>query len=653
MHRILKTHLFILLTLILFFIHPLKADIPKIDSKGVINLYNEVLSAHVTFNQVDETLAARILDSFIRHLDPSKNYFIESEIYNYLNPNKEILAEVIKSFQDGDFQLFEKIFNLMQLAIQRHDKLEKQIQKNDLIEDPDSYDIQKSSWCKNIEELQQRIILIQSLVVQSLEKIETIDRDHIQKILDKRQRLHNENFNLPDKLEEKRFFYSVLLKAATTALDPQTQYFSPSEAKQFFSNIQKRLFGIGVQLTDNFNGFLVTDIIKGGPADKHGVLKKDDLVIAVDQTPVIGMDIIDFVSLVRGLDGVPVNLRVIRNNQDKKNKLTLDINIVRGEVILEESRFEQMLIPYGKGHILYFRLHSFYIDPKNSSAKDLSKAIQKAQEKTNLYGVLLDLRNNLGGPIDQAVETAGLFISQGVVVSTKDSTQQIKHFRNWNKNPLWGGPLVILVNRLSASASEIVAGSLQDYQRAILVGDNKTFGKGSFQYVPFASSPTGEVNPRGEYRVTNGRYYTVSGKSPQLIGLNPHIVIPGPLSESDYGEEFSIYPLSEDSILPHFKDDLSDIPILYRAKMYYFYGKKPHKINNQFFQFLSQLKKNSLDRILQDVDYQELLNFIQISQDNFLAKKSSQEENRAQDISYKGFTDLQSSLPLNILDSSD
>ncbi len=211
-------------------------------------------------------------------------------------------------------------------------------------------------------------------------------------------------------------------------------------------------------------------------------------------------------------------------------------------------------------------LFSFYQDSNSSSASDLAAAIENLKKEHNLKGIILDLRNNAGGLLPQAVSVTGLFISKGVVVSVKDNTGQVQHLRNVENRKVWDGPLIVLTARTSASAAEIVAQTLQDYGRAIVIGDPETFGKGTFQTFTLESANFGKVNPKGEYKVTRGRYYTVSGKSPQLVGVKADIVVPGIFSEMEIGEKYSKFPVETDEIPPNFDDNLSDVPAIHRSQ---------------------------------------------------------------------------------------
>jgi carboxyl-terminal processing protease len=256
----------------------------------------------------------------------------------------------------------------------------------------------------------------------------------------------------------------------------------------------------------------------------------------------------------------------------------------------------------------------------------LSAAITKIKEEHNLKGLVLDLRYNVGGMLSQAVHVTGLFITKGVVVSIKDETGMVQHLRDLDGKMIWDGPLIVLINRASASASEIVAQTLQDYGRALVVGDDHSFGKGSFQTFTLNTTSKNEaVNLQGEYKVTRGRYYTVSGNTPQLKGVISDIVVPGPLSETEIGEKFSKNPLESDSIPASFDDNLDDIPYLQRDKikaLYKFDLQQPLNTNEKY---LPIMKKNSALRIENNKDYQHLLKEMQKKEDAEIEEENNEQ----------------------------
>jgi len=433
-----------------------------------------------------------------------------------------------------------------------------------------------------------------------------------------------------------KLIYSKILKATASALDTHSAYFTPEEAKQFMINVQQRLFGIGAQLRDDLNGFTVTKLVEGGPAYNAKELKVKDRIIAVNGEPVVGMDIIDAVELIRGEENTPVVLTVMREHEEGEEEKK-DITIVRGEVVLKEARFESSHEPFGDGVIAYLKLHTFYQDPESSSAQDLARELNKLKDEHKVKGVILDLRYNSGGLLTQAVAVAGLFIGKGTVVSIKDNTGFVQHLRNVDNNAIWKGPLIILVNRASASAAEIVAQALQDYGRALIVGDDHTYGKGSFQtftLMPQAEQP----NPEGEYKVSRGIYYTVSGKTPQMMGVISDIVLPSSLSESEIGEQYAKYPLAKDEIKPNFDDDLSDIPPYQREKLRQLYKADLQPKLDLYSPYLEILRTNEEHRLKNNKNYQTFL--------NELKKKKDKIEGEEEDF---GQSDLQLGEAISIM----
>lgn len=584
--------------------------LPDLNPNTTTSKINEIMKAHATHKKISPMLMKRVLNSYLENLDPAKSYFIESDIHQWLEPSDAQLELILQEYNRGDFHTFETIHETMVKAIHRRTTLDKQIDLSQLPKNVKAEEFKDMKWVQNEPELLNRLTRIKALQIESASKLNEETKEKSLQRMAKNQSKYEEEILTSDPIQKQRLILSEVLKATAAALDSHTSYFTPDEASQFTINVQKRLFGIGAQLRDDLNGFTIIKIIEGGPAANNKELKVKDRIIAVNGEPVVGMDIINAVDLIRGEENTPVTLTVIREIGDAENKKEEKLNVTlnRAEVVLKETRFESSFEPYGDGVIVYLKLHSFYQDPESSSASDLAKEIEKYKAEHNVKGIILDLRSNAGGLLVQAVNVTGLFITKGVVVSIKDDTGAIQHLRDLEGTATWGGPLIVLINRLSASASEIVAGTLQDYGRALIVGDDHTFGKGTFQTFTLNTTAKSEViNPQGEYKVTRGRYYTVSGKSPQLTGVIADIDVPGPLRESEVGEKFAKFPLENDSIPPSFDDDLLDIPYLQRdrIKMLYKFDLQP-KVHT-YDQYIDRLRKNSAIRIQNNKNYQNLL----------------------------------------------
>ncbi|MFA6915531.1 MAG: S41 family peptidase [Parachlamydiales bacterium] len=590
-----------------------QAKLPSIDDQSAASKLREIMEMHASQKEFNAEVIKRTLGLYLDQIDPFKTYFIESDISAWLDPSDALIQKIIQDYKQNSFVEFAKIDKAMVEAILRRRIIDKGIVNAELPKDVRVEEFKDMPWAKNIEELKVRITRLRALQLETFSKLSAVNKEQMSHLVAKRQAKVEEDFLNPDPDFQKRLVLTHLLKAVASALDTHTAYFTPDEARQFMINVQQRLFGIGAQLRDDLNGFTVVKVIDGGPAAEGKELKAKDRIIAVNGEPVVGMDIVDAVDMIRGEKGTPVTLTVIREEIEgdkkdgKKKEYKVDIVIVRGEVVLKETRYDSNFEPFGEGGIAYLRLHSFYQDPESSSAQDLTKAFEEMKKEHSLQGVILDLRSNSGGMLTQAVNVAGLFITKGVIVSIKDENGQIQHLRDIDGTTIWDGPLVVLVNKGSASASEIVAQTLQDYGRAIVIGDEYTYGKGSFQTFTLNPSTTGGVNPQGEYKVTRGRYYTVSGKTPQLLGVQSEIVVPGILSEVEMGEKFTKHPLENDEIKENYDDNLSDIPFTQRARISLFYKYNLQQRIPKDDKLMAKLKANSKYRIDHNKSYQEFL----------------------------------------------
>lgn len=627
-----------------FFLFPFigEAKLPEITPQQTTAKLNEIMKAHATHKQLTPELVQRTLQNYLDELDPAKSYFIESDIHQWLEPADDLVKQILDDYNHSNFRTFFSINDAMVKAINRRRAIEKQIDMKNLPKKVDPEEFKNMKWVSNEQELTDRITRIKGLQAESAAKLNEELREKSLQRITKRQLKTEDDFLNNDSRYRQHLVLTDFLKATAAALDAHTAYFTPDEATQFMINVQQKLYGIGAQLRDDINGFTVIKIIEGSPAAQGKKLKVKDRIIAVNGEPVVGMDIIDAVELIRGEENTPVVLTVIREIDagDQKKEEKVDITIPRGEVVLKETRFETSFEPFGDGAIGYLRLYSFYQDQGSSSSDDLAKEIEKLKKEHGITGIILDLRYNSGGLLSQAVGVAGLFITKGTVASIKDDTGHIQHLRALEGKTAWLGPLIVLVNRASASASEIVAGTLQDYGRAIIVGDDHTYGKGSFQTFTLNTTKNEPVNPQGEYKVTRGRYYTVSGKTPQLTGVFSDIAVPGALSEMDVGEAHSKYPLESDVIKENFDDDLSDVPYFQREKVKALYKFDLQQKMNTYKPYMTELKKNSEERIAHNKNYQNFLKEIKKKD-----KELMEEENEEQ----FGQSDLQLIEAYNIL----
>ncbi len=583
--------------------------LPDIDDKGVKAKIDEILQAHAQYKKMEPILIKRTLKEFLNELDPTKSYFILPEIQNWVEPSDEYLNSILLQFNEGNYSIFDEIYKSGVSAILRRNSLELKMENDPLPNDVQLSEFKDALWAKNEEELSTRLIRVKALQLEAAEKLGQEPKELIMQRILKRRTKRENDFLLKEGQERGKFINSLILKALASSLDSHTSYFTPSEAEQFLIQVQQRLFGLGVQIRDDLNGFTVVKIIDGGPTADGKTLKVNDKIIAVNGEFVVGFDVSEVVELIRGESKTPVALTVLRSEEDSITKTAqkLDLTVTRGEVILQDTRFESSIEPFGDGYIGVIRLFSFYQDPQSSSAQDIAKTLTEWKKKYDLKGIILDLRNNSGGLLPQAVAVTGLFITKGVVVSVKSSDGTVQRLRDLDGKMAWKGPLVVLVNRLSASAAEIVTQTLQDYGRAIVVGDDHTFGKGTFQTFTLDTGGKAKVNSEGEYKVTRGKYYTVSGKSPQLIGAVSDIIVPGFFNSQEVGEKYTTYPLENDFIDPSFDDDLSDVPGLKHEQLAWIYRSNIQERLTTYTDKLELLKKNANHRINNNKSYQKFL----------------------------------------------
>ena len=350
---------------------------------------------------------------------------------------------------------------------------------------------------------------------------------------------------------------STYLNAVANVYDPHTGYFKPRDKEDFDIRMSKTLEGIGARLQTDGDYTKVIDIVVGGPAWKGKELKADDLITKVAQkgeepVDVTGMVIGDVVDMIRGKKGTDVILTV-----KSKDGAVRDIQITRDVVIMEEGYAKSAVIKKEKGEkIGYIGLPSFYADfgrnGGHSSADDVAKELAKLKAE-NVSSIVLDLRNNGGGSLDEVVKMAGLFIEEGPIVQVKSKIGGSGVHEDEDPKVQYDGPLVVMVNQYSASASEILAAALQDYGRAVVVGSKSTFGKGTVQrFLDLDRAVMGysEVKPLGQIKLTIQKYYRVNGGSVQLRGVVPNIILPDNYQYLNTGEKEYDYALDWTEIKP-------------------------------------------------------------------------------------------------------
>jgi carboxyl-terminal processing protease len=515
-------------------------------------------SYHYSKPQINNEFSEKALKNYIETLDPAKVYFMEEDIQTF----KKYEHQLDESIFSGDLEAAFAIFNTYQQRL--NDRIQYTLSLLSLPIDfnlQDSFEINRehADYVKNYKEydqLWQQKIKYELLTTKG-GKLDTANK-HISDVKKRYETLLK--FAQKTKGDD---VFQIYMNALMETTDPHTNYFSPRSAEDFNQSMSLSLEGIGAQLQTENEYTKIREIIKGGPADKSKQLVAGDKITGVaqgkdsDMVNVVDWRIDDVVSLIRGKKGTQVRLKIIPAADPSTTKM---VDLTRDKIVLEDqsakSSIKEVTRKGKKITIGVITLPTFYIDfaaaskgdPNyKSTTRDVKKLLLELK-KQKVDGVIIDLRNNGGGSLQEAVELTGLFIKKGPVVQVKYADGNLKIETDNDSTIYYDGPLTVLVNRFSASASEIFAAAIQDYNRGIIVGE-RTFGKGTVQnmvdlneFIQYNGKKLGQV------KWTMAKFYRVNGGSTQHKGVTPDIEFPSVFDVKKYGEEASPYALPWDQI---------------------------------------------------------------------------------------------------------
>lgn len=579
---------------------------------------DQLLELHVDKHQVSPLVLERSFEVSCDTFDKERLYLLEDEISDFIQPSPETLSLAMEKYYDNDYSMYEQLNDVFQKAIHRaRDYREEFFADRTSCFDDSNVVVQedfivKQPFAKDVDELHENLKRHwHSFYTIQSQRVGELNEEKKQRIVDlylKRARDYENLYLLveddgqplsPEKKQD--LLLTNVLKSLAQSLDAHSSFFSSVEAYDMKMRLEKGFCGLGIVLEEGVDGITIVRLIEGGPADKSSQIQEDDTIISIDGKDITKSSFRNILSLIRGEKGSPIALGIKR--YDGEDEEILEVVVNRDDVILSENRVDARYEPFGDGIIGILELHSFYEGANGiSSEKDLCEALEQLRNQGNLKGIVLDLRENSGGFLQQAIKVAGLFITSGVVVMSKYYTGEENCYRDVDGYSYFDGPLVILTSKASASAAEIVAQTLQDYGVAIVVGDERTYGKGSIQHQTVTSGEAPAF-----FKVTVGRYYTVSGKSTQVTGVRADISVPSNYHAMPLGEEFLDYPLRSDTIDSAYCDDLDDVgPFMQHwFKKYYVPSLQSKKTVWQ--QMLPILQKNSADRVAHDQEYQDFL----------------------------------------------
>ena len=516
--------------------------------------------AHISQKNVNNESSIKILNSFIKSLDSFKMYFTEDDI-TYFQRYRYKIDDTLKS---GDLDPIFDMFSIYRLRVQQRLSYSINLVSNiNSFDGEETYEFRakKKTWSKTNETLDNQWgkktkndLLSLVLAGQELEAAKVTLKKRYQRFLDR----------VNDYKEED--VINIFLNSYMDNLDPHSNYLTPSQAEEYEIQTSLSYEGIGARLQNNDDFIEIVNLIPGGPAENNGLLKPLDKIIGVYDEKnllidVIGWDVNEVVKLIRGPKGSTVKLKILPTSSNADSN-PYDLSLIRDDVTLEEqaasSYIKTLDIDNKQFHIGVITVPSFYQDfaarrrgdkDYKSTASDVKKIVEELQE-IGIDAIVMDLRGNSGGLLDEATALTGLFIDHGPIVQLKDMDNNVEILDDPYPGMVYNGPMVIMIDRYSASASEIFAGAIQDYQRGIVIGQ-KTFGKGTVQnlYPLDRYSRYQSKKGFGQLTLTIAKYYRVTGSGTQNIGVIPDIELPSFINAEVIGEETKSNTLPWDQIV--------------------------------------------------------------------------------------------------------
>ena len=520
---------------------------PPSKYEQILKLVGEMLSqAHYSPQNINDAFSKKVFKKFINELDQEKNMYLQSDMAD-LKKYETKIDDEIKGSPVEFFLAAGKTFNIRmeEASLMCKEILSKPFDftiDEDVILDGDKLDYastnaeRKDRWSKKLKymALERYTDLLdtreknkgkEGFVVKTDEELEKDARDKVQKAMDRTFERYRFKFTDDDK-------FNVFVNDITTTMDPHSEFFPPVDKRYFDEEMSGRFFGIGASLQYDDGNIKVSSILTGSPAWKSGELQPGDVIVKVaqgkeDPVDLTGFVVTDAVKLIRGKKGTEVKLTV------KKQDGTLKIvSLVRDEIVQDETFARSAIVKNATSKIGYIFLPEFYADfdhPNgNRSYIDVAKEVSKLKEE-KVDGIVIDLRNNGGGSLYDVVQMAGLFIDEGPIVQVKDRDNKASVLRDKDRSVLYSGPLAVMVNEFSASASEIFAAAIQDYNRGIIIGSTSTYGKGTVQRNIGLDPETGfsmSNSDLGTVKLTLQKFYRINGGSTQLKGVSSDIVLP-------------------------------------------------------------------------------------------------------------------------------
>ncbi|MDY0780684.1 carboxy terminal-processing peptidase [Tenacibaculum sp. IB213877] len=518
-------------------------------------LKNILTQGHYVQKEIDDDFSEHVFNEFIDGLDPSKRYFTQEDLKEF----SQYKYEIDNQIKDSNIDFYKLVYNRFL------EKLEfAKITYRTLLSEPFNYkkkeqinlDYDKVPFAKNQNELldywrkQLKLQIVSRIQEAEEQQVEKIKKDNSitpktfeELELEARTTVLKNMDDLYARIDEleNSDWYSTFLNSVVSAFDPHTNYMSPRIKSRFDQDMSGKLEGIGARLQKEGIYTKIVELISGGPAWKQGELEAGDIILKVaqgDEEPldIVGMRLDDAIKFIKGKKGTEVRLTV----KKKLDGTTVVIPIIRDVVELEETFVKSSVVEKNGKKYGIINLPKFYIDFKDvkqrNAASDMEQEIERLK-KEGVEGLIVDLRSNGGGSLKTAIEIGGLFIEKGPIVQVKYRNEPARVKNDTDSKVQWNGPLVVMVNEMSASASEIFAAAMQDYGRGVIMGGKQTYGKGTVQNVlPLNYYVSKYPDDLGALKMTIQKFYRINGGSTQIEGVYSDIAMPDRYSYMEFGE---------------------------------------------------------------------------------------------------------------------
>jgi len=523
---------------------PLEALKPDKRLRQTALIVNQVLQKyHYRKVELDDELSSRIFDKYLESCDPNKSFFTQEDVREFEKYRHKLDEAIAHGWLEPAFEIFRRFRERVDQQISWALELLERNQFDFTRKETYRFDRKDAPWAKDeaaLKELWRKRVKNDILGLRLAGK----DEEKIRETLEKRYKTLRRRVHQLDADE----VFQTFINAYTLSIEPHTAYMSPERSENFDISMRLSLQGIGAVLSSKDEYTEVQKVVPGGPADKSGQLKPGDRIIGVAQgrtgemEDVVGWPLQDVVEKIRGPKGTVVRLSVLPKASGAQGAAR-EISIVRDQIKLEDQAAKSELLEIDGMRFGVIELPAFYRDFRaqaagrkdfRSTTRDVRRLITELK-KQKVDGIIMDLRNNGGGSLTEAIELTGLFIPHGPVVQVKDSQGRVEVERDTDPGEVYTGPLAVLVNRNSASASEIFAAAIQDYGRGLVIGE-PTFGKGTVQTLVELGQFSRDKEDIGRLRLTIAQFFRVQGGSTQNRGVVPDVTFPTAPGDDEHGE---------------------------------------------------------------------------------------------------------------------